>query len=83
MAEEPRTIEQEHINSGALKAEVVQALQGTSAFGSALIRDLIQQSESRLISLEQKLAAIQEDLHQRKPQRARFSQLHRNSYPPM
>ena len=46
-------IAQEQISLETLKAEVVQVLQGTSAFGSVLIRDLIQRSESRLMTLNQ------------------------------
>lgn len=68
-------IEQERISLNALKAEVLQVLQGTSAFGSALISELIQQSESRLIALEQELVSVQENLRRQKSQQARFFEL--------
>ena len=40
-------IAKEHLSLETLKAKVVQVLQDTSAFGSVLIRVLIQQSESK------------------------------------
>lgn len=68
-------IAQERNSLEVLKAEVVQILQGTSAFGSVLIRDLIQQSESKLIALEHELSVIQEELCQSKVCWNRVSEL--------
>lgn len=68
-------IAKEHLSLETLKAEVVQVLQGTSAFGSVLIRELIQQSESKLIGLEQELAIIQEELRQNRMRWNRVSEL--------
>ena len=68
-------IAQEQISLETLKAEVVQVLQGTSAFGSVLIRDLIQRSESRLMTLNQELLAVQEEQRSSKAQWGRISEL--------
>lgn len=65
-------VEQERASLETLKHEVVNVLQGTSAFGSVLIRDLIQQSESRLLILNQELIAVQEEMDQRQAKWARF-----------
>ena len=70
-----RAIEQERISLNTLKAEVPQVLQGTSAFGSVLISELIQQSESRLIAFEQELVSVRENLRRQKSQQARFFEL--------
>lgn len=68
-------IAKEHLSLETLKAEVVQVLQGTSVFGSVLIRELIQQSESKLIGFEQELAIIQEELRQNRIRWNRVSAL--------
>ena len=71
-------IEQERTSLETLKREVVNVIQGTSAFGSVLIRDLIQQSESRLLELNQELIAAQEEMYQRQAKWARFLELRKS-----
>lgn len=71
-------IEQERISLDTLKCEVVNVIKGTSAFGAVLIRELIQQSESRLIALEQDLIVAQEEIYQRQAQLARFFELRKS-----
>lgn len=68
-----------HISRGSIPSHlpgqlpVFYFMQGIGAYVSVLISELIQQSESRLITLEQELLSIQENLRRKNYSRYFFS----------
>ena len=72
MTEIQKDIEREQENLDSLKTEVIAILQGSSAFGSDLINDLIQQTKSRLAALQEKQNVLQAAANHQRSQHARF-----------
>ncbi len=56
----------------ALKAEVIEVLHGTSAFGPALLNDLIERSEGKIARLKQELQTAELEFQR---QKTRWSRL--------
>lgn len=70
-----RKIDQEQANLEVLKAEVVEVLRGSSAFSSALLNDLLEKSESKLLLLKAELVEVKEEVHRHKDRWSRLIHL--------
>ena len=63
---------QEEAVMEVLKAEVIEVLRGTSAFGPALLNDLIEKSESKIAKLNQELKTTELEFQRQKIRWNRF-----------
>jgi len=68
-------LKQEERTLQDLKSEVVEVIRGTSAFGSVLISDLIQKSDSRIIELKNEITLLYDIERKQKVKMNKFQKL--------